>query len=139
MPTDKFEKKEKKNIKALKKFLKESYETTINILDIMNKDMKKQDDESIYSILKSISDDYNISYDELVDKYLSNSKEKSKLGTKENNKLKEISCNFTVINENENKLYVDKTVDGSKVYKNSFGETNIVGNWDAKNKKIIFL
>ena len=37
MPTgDKFEKKDKKNIKALKKFIKESYETTINILSLFN-------------------------------------------------------------------------------------------------------
>ena len=139
MPTG--EKKEKKNIniKALKKIIKESHETTMNILELMNKDIKKQDEESIYNILKSISEDYNISYDDLTDKYLSDNKDKINQLLNDNNKLQEISCNFTVINDKTNKLYVNKNEDGSNVYKNSFSEINIVGKWDVKNSKIIFL
>lgn len=130
-------KKGKKHVKALKQHLKDSHETSMNIIDLIIKENSKKDENLILDILRSISEDYNIAEDELLNKYLPDSKDNLKTSIKDNNKLQENQCGYMVIEQNGSKYYVNKNEDKSNVYKDS--PANIVGHWDTKNNKIILL
>ena len=130
----------KKITKKIDQLVKEFTEKFNNLLTELKKEEKKKNetllDEYLPELFAQISEDYGINQEELHKKYLksdSTTNITNKVDTKNNDNI----CEYTVIEQEGKKYYVNKEINNSDVFKDDCN--NKVGSWDKQNNKIILL